>query len=581
MNKIFFPVLFLFLLANGFCQQEEKKRDVNTEFDLAVNLFEKNQFNEALKNFKWIAEENSVNNKTSASYLFIGKILLKQTVYDEAEIVLRKFINDFPESNYLDEAKLTLSDVLLQKGEPKKAAAVLLDLVENFKSLDYKNSAKDALEQIIYKSFYLAEVKELTAKPYKKELLSFLYLVYGKYQLIEKQTEEAKITFRYILDNYYDSDEYLEALKFYGTSTLSTSSVKHSDIVISVLLPLSDDTSGTLSATATEVLEGIKFACDEFNNLGGKKIGLLIKDTRRSKEEIIKLHDELKDVKSISAIIGPLYSDETKYVAELFNNLQIPVITPTATDDDLSIDFPNLFQANPTFEMRGRAMAQYIFFVENKKNIAILASSESYSNNLTSSFKSEFEKLGGQIIVESYFPNDALNITPQLSEIKNKISSIEGIYSPISDNKSSSIILSSLLQAGISLPIYANQDWFKSKGLETTSTLSNKLTLTSDYFIDYRDKEYIEFNKKFSSITNMEANRNVLYGYDVTTFVIGILTKNLSAKNLFLDEMTKDFDSVGFHNNICFHNSHINRFLNIIRYKDGKFELIDKFKVEN
>ena len=37
----------------------------------------------------------------------------------------------------------------------------------------------------------------------------------------------------------------------------------------------------------------------------------------------------------------------------------------------------------------------------------------------------------------------------------------------------------------------------------------------------------------------------------------------------------------GFHNNISFDQNRVNLFLNIVRYKDGVFELVDKFKATN
>jgi len=43
-------------------------------------------------------------------------------------------------------------------------------------------------------------------------------------------------------------------------------------------------------------------------------------------------------------------------------------------------------------------------------------------------------------------------------------------------------------------------------------------------------------------------------------------------------KMESGIISSGFHNNIAFDDQRVNKFLNIVRYKDGRFELIDKFK---
>jgi len=44
-------------------------------------------------------------------------------------------------------------------------------------------------------------------------------------------------------------------------------------------------------------------------------------------------------------------------------------------------------------------------------------------------------------------------------------------------------------------------------------------------------------------------------------------------------KMISGMISSGMHNNISFDERRVNRFLNIVRYKDGVFELIDKFRL--
>ncbi len=60
----------------------------------------------------------------------------------------------------------------------------------------------------------------------------------------------------------------------------------------------------------------------------------------------------------------------------------------------------NFYQANPTIFSRGKIFAQYIYFVENKRKLAILNSIEGYSPLLAASFTQEFEKLGGKIVAK-------------------------------------------------------------------------------------------------------------------------------------------------------------------------------------
>ena len=107
------------------------------------------------------------------------------------------------------------------------------------------------------------------------------------------------------------------------------------------------------------------------------------------------------------------------------------------------------------------------------------------------------------------------------------------------------------------------------------------LTFSSDYFIDYSDDDFKNFSKKFSDMLGKDPNRNVLYGYDNANYLLTVM-RNIDPGRLTIrNKMLSGLISTGFHNNISFDENRTNRFLNIIRYKDGVFELVDKFRSAN
>ena len=149
----------------------------------------------------------------------------------------------------------------------------------------------------------------------------------------------------------------------------------------------------------------------------------------------------------------------------------------------------------------------------------------------------------------------------------------------MSDKNDASVVLSQMEQQGINLTLYGNQDWLTTKGFESSSTLSNQLIFTSDYFIDYGDLQYQAFNKTFHQKTGMDATRNVLYGYDAAEFVLSAFHGSDPDRSTLKTTMESGIVYKGYHNNISFDSGRINKFLNIIRYRDGKFQIVDKFKI--
>src|ERR1017187_3970917 len=219
--------------------------------------------------------------------------------------------------------------------------------------------------------------------------------------------------------------------------------------LLGVILPIyQKDTSYSRVEPSVEILEGIKFAVSEYNNENDNKIGLLIRDSERNAEKIKEIKEEFDKINSLKAIIGPVYSDEVKAALEIFKNSDIPIISPTATENDLTSSYPNFFQANPSFILRGKIMAQYIYFVENKKKMAILSPEEGYSSSVANVFKNEFIKLGGKIIIEVTYSSNSYDLSSQISKIQARVKDIQGLYVQITDKSDASIILSQLEQIG-------------------------------------------------------------------------------------------------------------------------------------
>ena len=204
---------------------------------------------------------------------------------------------------------------------------------------------------------------------------------------------------------------------------------------------------------------------------------------------------------------------------------------------------------------------------------------DGYSPILSAAFINEFENLGGTLVKRESFKNDSTDFSRPISRIFIDSLTIQGIYIPLSDNSVTPYIFSELSKYPIKIPLYGNQDWFTAKGFETASEVSNNLTFTSDYFVDFNSEAFKNFSDQFSVVTGRDVNRNVLYGYDVAKYLLTVIRNTEPGRKNLVDKMISGMVSSGLHNNISFDSRRINRYLNIVRYKDGVFDLVDKFKL--
>lgn len=572
-RKLFIFLLILLTARIAFPQSPATQNEINSEFEIAVSLFDANQFPEALKIFQWISAQQE-NTKSTVALLFSAKIFLAQKNFSSAEKTLHQFIDSYPSSKYIGEAVLLYVEALKGLGRKKETVPFLIENFTKGNDRLANDRKKILIASILEEAFSLEEVDELLSKEMNHDLKPTLLFSAIKKNISAGNSEAAKLSYDLLKNDYPTAAETVETAALFNPS--SDTSTDNSPKIIVCLLPITDAHENENQA-AKEVLEGIKFAFHEFNSLAGNQFALLIKNTKRDSSEINLLSKEMTSGKNISAVIGPLFSDETKYFLDTFDSSNIPVISPTATDENLQHGAKRFYQANTSMELHGQVMAQYLFYVENKKSIGIFYPKSGNANIIGKSFISEFRNLGGKAVDQMYLSKNITNETLSPNFKKNLVN-VDGIFLPLNDNASIPATLSTLLKNGIDLPIYGNQDWFTAKGLETASALSEKLTFTSDSFIDYEDEDVVSFSKNYSEITGQEVSANNLYGYDAAKYLLKILTRVEREVLPFNEAATKSEPFGGVHNSIDFENSNINSYLNIVRFHQGKFELIERFK---
>jgi ABC-type branched-subunit amino acid transport system substrate-binding protein/outer membrane protein assembly factor BamD (BamD/ComL family) len=573
-SKIYI-IAAIILSACSFSYAQQNK--VENEFKLALDLYKSGRYDTALTVFKNIAFHLPSNHETPIADLFVGKTYLKLNDLTSSKKYLRDFLAKYPESGYRDEAHLALADVFYKQKNYRDAFEEILYLVSKAELPGYKDYAESTGYMLAINELetnHLETIKnstsDLTLKPYLLFLLGKKQESLGNFNLAAEAYQE-------VIDIYPNSGQSKEAKEDLKTLA-SKKAVYKSNNLIGVLLPLTDAANGGENTVSKEILEGIKYAAWEYNQKHDVKVGLIIRDTKGDTSTIKNIAGELSIIPAVKAVIGPIFSDEVRSALNYFRGSGIPLVSPTATDDDLVELSDYFFQANPAFFMRAKVMAQYIYFVTGKRKIALLNADKGYSPLLASIFEDEFKKLGGEIVDKRTYTSGSLDLINPVSAIAADSLRLEGIYIPLSDKLDSAPLLSQMVQQGINTAVFGNQDWFYAKGFESSSALSNQLSFTSDFFIDYNDTLFSTFSKNFSKQTGIDINRNVLYGYDTADYLLTLINAGAVTRSSLISSMESGIEVEGYHNNIAFGKKHINLFINIVQYRDGKFELVERFK---
>src|SRR3989304_6648880 len=257
---LFSFIVFSLINSSGNAQGNVDQRKIDSEFKRAVELFDTQQYDDALLGFEKIINEYEVNSKTTASYFFKIKILIEEKHYAEASSAISFFIENYPNSKYTDEIRILLVKIQLDNFEYSDALKELATLIDQSKSILYRVEAKVLGEKIADNYLNSSSIKRLNDLFTSEKVKPYLLLLLAKSYLKEHQKGNALSTLSQITINYTSSEEYTEANNLYHNPVMPDK-IEGGTSLIAVLLPLQYDATGNYTSTAAgEILDGIKFA---------------------------------------------------------------------------------------------------------------------------------------------------------------------------------------------------------------------------------------------------------------------------------------------------------------------------------
>lgn len=188
-------------------------------------------------------------------------------------------------------------------------------------------------------------------------------------------------------------------------------------VKIGVALPLfSESEDLTKKQLGTDILDGIKFALSEYSRNAPVKITLEVLDTRRDPVTASDMVRSFGEDENVIGVIGPVFSSELSESAINGPQFSIPIISPTATGDELASNFNFVYQLNPSYEVRGKLMADYLIKQNSLKNFAVIYE-ESYGENFKKHFETEVKTLGGRVLISESYKKDPKQITDIVGKI--------------------------------------------------------------------------------------------------------------------------------------------------------------------
>lgn len=325
---------------------------------------------------------------------------------------------------------------------------------------------------------------------------------------------------------------------------------------------------------------GIDLALKKINEkgvLGGKKLSLVVADTKSEASEATNGMQKLISQDKVVAVIGPNQSSAVIASGAINNGAKVVDITPMGTNPDVTVD-PKTKQVKPySFRtcfidpFQGTVMASFASNELKVKRAAIYIDNTSdYAKGLAQFFKENFVKNGGQVVIEEAYLQKDTDFKSTLTKIKAAKPDfiyIPGYYQEVG------LIVKQAREMGITVPMAGGDGWDSAKLPE----IAGKAALENTFFSSlYSPDDTSDLNKEFVAEYKKAYNTNpdvfAALAYDSTLLVAKAIEDAGSADPAKIAEaMAKIKGFKGVSGEVTFNEQHNPiKSAVIIEHKDGK-----------
>ncbi|MDF2891913.1 MAG: transporter substrate-binding protein [Clostridia bacterium] len=323
----------------------------------------------------------------------------------------------------------------------------------------------------------------------------------------------------------------LLALSLLTGCAQSTSNVA-SNVPETIKVGLNYELSGGVATYGQSLTSGVELAVEEINKNGGvlgKQLELVKVDNKSDNAEAANVSSRLATRDKVVAILGAATSGNTKAASPAANENKVPLISASATADDVTVDSNGkvreyVFKTCFSDSFQGVTMANFAFNDLNLKNAAVLVDNTSdYSKGLAKNFKETFTKLGGNVLTEEAYQAKDTDYKAVLTNMKAKnpdVLYVPGYYEEVG------LIVKQARELGLNVTVLGGDGYDSPKLLEIAGAEAlNKVYYTNHYSSMDNAPDVVKFKEAFNAKYSKDADAFNALGYDLAYFLADALER--------------------------------------------------------
>jgi len=339
---------------------------------------------------------------------------------------------------------------------------------------------------------------------------------------------------------------------------------------IGIFLPFCqnlNDSSKIVQRTASflEFYSGVLLATEKITE-AGMKAKLYTYDTYQENKVVEKLVKK-PEFLSLDLVIGPVYPENQKVVADLSAKNRIPMISPLSSDSRFVSTTPGYYQINPGKNLRLIGTADYIADKFAGQNIVVLNHGANYGDEKLIIDRLH-QKLGyGKLLQYNVWDGGTTGLETLLKP------GVENIFILTEGNEANvSVAMTRLntISKSNKITVIGLQEYTKMQSIDIEYLHNIRLHYLAPYFIDYGNPKVNIFIDKYRAAFNSEPTQYSFQGYDIALHFMASLA--MSGKDFPYTNVSPGVDLLqadySFQKTSEF-GGYMNRTLYIIEYTDN------------
>ncbi len=383
----------------------------------AAIYYNRNQYEKGLPLLLEVIDDYPLNEKRAEIHLLIAKTYFHLREYSESRLSALRWLELYKDYPGKEEIFFLLGQNLKELNDHPRLLYWWLKLLESpLMKAEKRKKIRSQLLDIIYQATE-EDLKEMATYATGSSLIIPIYYKLAVSFLLSDRVEEAReaaskiVRFATEEEWVIIANEVLQKIE---------ERLKVSTNVIGCLLPL----SGPFAIYGQEVLNGLELGLDIFqeSNEDLSSIEFVIRDTEGNTKIAVEEIRELAEEERALVTIGPLISKVAEGVVEKAQELGIPIIT-LSQSEDVTTRGEMVFQNCLTPEDQLRRLVDKVIGELGLKRFAILYPANAYGRYFMNKLWDKVESQEGIITaVESY--------DPKVTDFGTEIKKMVGLFYP-------------------------------------------------------------------------------------------------------------------------------------------------------